>query len=78
MAKISAHGDVAAITLRKPNGGRVVVTRNGRLLAQPTKGSGYVLVDPHWVMRGSAADPKYRDSIARYLIANSYPGAMVL
>jgi hypothetical protein len=45
MAKISARGGQAAITLLKTNGARVVLTRTGRLLEQALKGSGYTLVD---------------------------------
>ena len=75
MAKISARGDRAAITLLKTNGARVVLTRRGRLLEQALKGSGYTLVDARWVAAGVAVTD--RASVTHYLIEHRYPGATV-
>lgn len=76
MAKISARGDSEAIRLRKGNGGYVVVTRRGRLLAQLSKGSGYVLVDPHWVQPEAAIT--HRSDVTAYLIRERFPDAVVV
>lgn len=76
MAKISARGDTAVITLRKTNGGRVIVTERGRLLAQAIQGSGYSLVAAHWVQPGAART--HRASVTQYLLDQRCPGAEVL
>lgn len=76
MAKISARGDKAVIKLRKPDGGLVVVTQHGRLLAQTIQGDGYKLVDSHWVRPGAALTD--RSSVTKYLLDNRYPGAKVI